>query len=281
MPAPIVLFTYNRLWHAQQTIEALQQNNLARESDLVIFSDGAKADHDQEQVDETRRYLETVSGFKKVILIKREKNRGLAENIIDGVTRVVNEYGKVIILEDDIIVHPHFLVFMNHSLEKYRKEPQVHSITGFSHLQDNVMSEPYFLHLTSSWSWATWEDRWSTYKRDETRLKQFLSTGENRKKFDFNGSFPYSEIAQSYFSGKVQTWALFYHFDMLLKEGLVLYPHVRLVSNIGFDGSGTNCEKIAIGNDPFSYSPLVYPDRVEKSEKATILHENLFKKARQ
>ena len=37
--APVVIFTYNRPWHTQQTLEALQKNQLANESELFIYSD--------------------------------------------------------------------------------------------------------------------------------------------------------------------------------------------------------------------------------------------------
>ena len=101
--APIVLFTYNRPWHTRQTIEALQKNHLASESVIFIFSDGPKTKEDEPKVEEVRKFLKTIQGFKQIEIIEREKNWGLAKNIIDGVTKVVNEYGKVIVLEDDII----------------------------------------------------------------------------------------------------------------------------------------------------------------------------------
>ena len=40
--APVVLFVYTRPWHTRQTIESLLKNEIARDTELFIFSDGPK-----------------------------------------------------------------------------------------------------------------------------------------------------------------------------------------------------------------------------------------------
>ena len=109
--APIVLFVYNRPWHTQQTIEALQKNELVLESELFIYSDAAKIDDVKQAVDEVRSYIKSINGFKKITIIEREENWGLANSIIDGVTTIVNQYSKIIVLEDDLVTSPFFLKF--------------------------------------------------------------------------------------------------------------------------------------------------------------------------
>ncbi len=121
-PAPIVLFTYNRPWHTRQTVEALKKNEFSQESELFIFSDGWKSDEDKPKVLEVRKYLKSIDGFKKINIIERDRNWGLANNIIDGVTKIVNEYGKVIVLEDDLITSPYFLKFMNNTYRRRNYE---------------------------------------------------------------------------------------------------------------------------------------------------------------
>ena len=116
----ILVFAYNRPWHTQQTIEALQKNELASESDLIIYSDEAKTENEQENVDKVRLHINKINKFRKVTIIKREKNWGLANNIIDGVTKVVDQYGKIIVIEDDIVTSPYFLKYMNEALDYYK-----------------------------------------------------------------------------------------------------------------------------------------------------------------
>ena len=122
MLAPIVLFVYNRPWHTAQTLEALKKNYLALNSDLFIFSDGPKNEQAKEKVFEVRKLLKTVTGFKKITIIEKETNIGLANSVINGVTEIINEYRKIIVIEDDIITAPYFLKYMNNALDLYETE---------------------------------------------------------------------------------------------------------------------------------------------------------------
>lgn len=106
--APIALFTYCRPWHTQKTVEALLANHESSETDLYIFSDAPKNEKAIEGVLNTRKYIHTITGFKNVHIIEREKNWGLANSLIDGISKIVNEYGKVIVVEDDIVASPFF-----------------------------------------------------------------------------------------------------------------------------------------------------------------------------
>ena len=129
--APIVLFVYNRPWHTRQTVEALQQNELANESELFIFSDEAKDEMATKHVNDIRDYIRTIDGFKNIEIIERDKNFGLAKSIISGVTEIINQYGTVIVLEDDLVTSPYFLQYMNDALVFYEKEDRVVSVMGY------------------------------------------------------------------------------------------------------------------------------------------------------
>ena len=96
--APILLFTYNRPEHTRRTLEALKNNLLAQESELFIFSDAPKSDADKQKVAEVRNLISEVDVFKKVEIIENENNKGLAKNIIEGITDIISKYGKVVLL---------------------------------------------------------------------------------------------------------------------------------------------------------------------------------------
>jgi GT2 family glycosyltransferase len=129
--APIVLFVYNRLQHTRQTIDALRNNDLAKDSELFIYSDGAINKGAASEVNKVRHLIFGMSGFKKVTIIERDRNWGLAASIIDGVTQVIGQYGRVIVLEDDLVTSPYFLRYMNEALDLYQNEHQVISIVGY------------------------------------------------------------------------------------------------------------------------------------------------------
>jgi len=166
-PAPIVLFVYNRPRHTRQTIEALRKNELAGESDLFIFSDAPKNEEMEEKVKEVREYIKNIDGFKKVTVIEREENRGLAKSIIEGVTKIVKEHGRVIVLEDDIVTSPYFLRFMNDALEFYKGQERVMHISGYVYpIETDGVDDTYFVKPASCWGWATWGRAWSSFKKD-------------------------------------------------------------------------------------------------------------------
>ena len=152
--APILLFTYNRLNHTKHCIESLQKNALAIESELFIYSDAAKTEDQEQAVKDVRLYLQSITDFKKITIIERNKNWGLASNIIDGVTTQVKMYGKVIVLEDDLIVAPHFLDFMNDALELYKDEPKVGHIQACDFTKDPSLPDTFLIKWTGSWGWG-------------------------------------------------------------------------------------------------------------------------------
>ena len=155
--APIVLFVYNRPEHTRKTVKALQDNDLTDESILYIFSDAAKNDDEVENVEKVREYIRTISGFKQIIIIEREKNYGLANSIISGVTEIVNKYGKIIVLEDDLVTSKYFLSFMNDALEIYKDENKVICIHGYIYPIKSELPETFFIKGADCWGWATWK----------------------------------------------------------------------------------------------------------------------------
>lgn len=135
--APILLFVYNRPRHTRQLVQSLLTNELAVKSQLIIYSDAPQNEMDRLAVEKTRNYIHSIKGFATLSIIEREKNHGLARNIIDGVTTQINRYGRIIVLEDDLIVAPYFLQFMNDALEIYKDEPKVGHIQGCDFTNDD------------------------------------------------------------------------------------------------------------------------------------------------
>jgi len=239
--SPIVLFVYNRPWHTQQTIEALQKNELAKESELFIYSDEAKNEEARQSVDEVRDYVDSVDGFKKVTVIKRDKNWGLADSIIDGVTKIVNEYGKIIVLEDDLVTSPYFLKFMNKALVMYENDLNVASIHGYIYPIENL-PETFFIKGADCWGWATWKRAWQHFEKDGQKLLDEVDKNHLQKEIDFNDSSPYVKMLKDQIDGKNNSWAVRWYISAFLKDMLTLYPGQSYVQNIGLDNSGTHCK---------------------------------------
>lgn len=243
MLAPIVLFVYSRLWHTEQTINALKRNDLAEESELIIYSDAAKNEETLKQVQEVRDYLRSIDGFKKITIIERNKNWGLADSIIDGVTTIVNEYGKIIVMEDDLVTSKYFLRFMNEALNMYSDDLGVASITGYIYPLKRADRLPatYFIRGADCWGWATWKRAWLAFEADGRKLLARLIANNQIRDFDFDDSYGYTDMLIRQIDGKNNSWAIRWYASAYLANMLTLYPRDSYVLNIGNDDSGTHC----------------------------------------
>ncbi|MFA5520095.1 MAG: glycosyltransferase [Spirochaetota bacterium] len=247
--APIVLFVYNRPWHTEQTLIALSKNDLANQSILYIYSDGSKTNSTKEEVekiDEVRKLIRTKQWCKEVHVIEREKNWGLADSIVDGVTEIVNRYGKIIVLEDDLVTSPCFLKFMNEALEFYEGEKDIFSITGFSfpqrfmNFKSTGKDDIYFNIRPMSWSWATWEKRWEGIDWDLKDFNAFVSNKRKIKKFNTGGT-DLTPMLLSQNRGEIDSWYVRWSYHAIMRNLYTIYPRISFVNNLGHDGSGVHC----------------------------------------
>lgn len=239
--SPILLFVYNRPAHTRHCIESLSMNPLAAESELFVYADGAKDENITSEVEDVRQYIRTIQGFKSVTVIERNENWGLAKNIIEGVSTQVKKYGKVIVLEDDLIVAPHFLRFMNDALETYKNEPKVGHIQACDFTKDPSLPDTFLIKWTGSWGWATWERAWKHFNPNGKELLKELEQRKLTYTFDFNGKYGFTRMLRRQIEGKNNSWAIRWNASLFLKDILSLNVGRSLVQNEGFDGSGTNC----------------------------------------
>lgn len=243
MYAPITLFVYNRPKHTRRTVEALQKNTLAADSDLIIFSDAQKSESQTDDVRMVRQYIRQVDGFKSVTIVERETNYGLARSIIDGVTKVINERGRIIVLEDDLVTAPYFLSFMNKALDAYQDEDKVMHISGYMFPIDNAdMPETFFLRMASCWGWATWNRAWCHFEKNPKKLLSEY-TEQTISRFNLDGAYNFWLQIEQNESGLMDSWAVFWYATIFQKGGLCLHPESSMVSNTGHDDSGLHCAK--------------------------------------
>ena len=240
--APVALFVYNRPWHTRQTVAALLANPESAQTPLYIFSDAPKNAAASKVVAEVRSYIRKIDGFESVTIIEREVNFGLARSIIDGVTQLCEEHGRVIVLEDDLEISPHFLAYMNAGLTRYENEEKVMQIAGYMFpVALDLQEDALLLPFTSSWGWATWKRAWQYFDASGSGYQRLVEDKGLRHAFDLNGNYGYFQMLESQLRGETDSWAIRWYLSVFLARGLVLYPKITLVRNLGFDGSGINC----------------------------------------
>lgn len=239
--APILLFVYARPEHTRRVLDSLAANVLAARSTLYVFSDGARTAADVEQVERVRRMVGSARGFARVAVTERAENYGLARNIMEGVTEVVERHGRVIVLEDDLVVAPHFLEFMNDALEVYADVEGVGHVQACDFTHDASLPDTFLIRWTGSWGWGTWARAWRLFQPDGRLLLAEIERRGLQRYFDFDGRYGYTRMLRRQTRGKNDSWAIRWNASLFLSGVLSLNVGRSLVANEGFDGSGTNC----------------------------------------
>jgi hypothetical protein len=237
---PIVIFTYRRT--IDKLIESLQNNHLAPMSDLYIFSDGYKSQKDKEDVLAVRESLKKIEGFKNITLYESEYNKGLASSIIHGVSTIINQYEKIIVLEDDLIVSNNFLDYMNDALDFYQDNHSIWSISGYSpklECLQEYQEDIYLSYRCNSWGWSTWKSRWDKIDWDIKDWKSFKDNKQEVNQFNIAGNDMYAML-EAQMSGKIDSWAIRWCYNQFKYNSYTIYPKESKIQNFGFDSKGTH-----------------------------------------
>ena len=246
--APIALFVYNRPYHTAKTLEALRANDLADQSQLFVFCDGPKKNADRKTLNAIAAVREVVKSqqwYQQVSIIESDTNKGLADAIVAGVTKIVNEYGKIIVLEDDIVTAKGFLSYMNAALNCYENQEKVMHIGAYMPYTNSIrtLPETFFSRFMSCWGWGTWKASWEQANWDAATLYHEIAKPQVRYQFNLDGVLNFHEQLEQNISGQIHTWAIKWFASIFLNQGLCLYPKVSLTQNIGLDGTGVHCDE--------------------------------------
>ena len=245
--APLVLFVYNRPDHVRLCLEAVNKNVHSDETDFYIFSDGAKNQKDAESVNEVRSLLKKFAdnnSFKSVNITESNTNKGLAASVISGVDEVIGKYGRVIVLEDDLITSSDFLNFMNGALDYYERNQIIWSVAGYTpelRCIKRYKHDVWFCDRAGSWGWATWSDRWKSIDWNVTDYNEFINDPSRVKQFKKRG-YNMPEMLEKQMNGEIDSWAIRFCYEQYKQDKVTVKPAISRIYNIGFDGTGTHGE---------------------------------------
>lgn len=274
---PVALFTYSRPQHTELALDALSHCTRLDACCIYIYCDGPKTPEQATVVAESRRVVHRWASSLKATVVEREHNLGLARSIVTGVTDLCQQYGRVIVLEDDLVVSPDFLEYMLQALDLYKDATNVYQISGYMFpVKHPDKPDAFFLPLTTTWGWATWDRAWKIFDWEPQNALRLLENEQMRKKFDLDGSYPYTEMLKQRLAGENSSWGILWWWAVFNAQGLVLHPRRSLVWVGGFDSSGTHCgsesdfrqlpvETFICGQ---LSNPIVYPTTVLTDRKA-------------
>lgn len=272
--APIIIFVYNRADHFIQTYNALAACKEAKESDLFIFSDGAKNESGKAKVDEVRAAVNTIKNsgaFKSVTVTESSVNKGLAASVISGVTEVINKYSKAIVVEDDCKVSPFFLNFINKSLDYYKDNKKIGSIAGYTpmiDLPDSYKDDVFAAYRSCSCTWATWADRWHNVDWKLKEIEDFYKSPKLIKKLNSNGSDRFIRLYRQT-KGNGSSWSVRFGAHLVKNDLITVYPRYSYITNIGCDESGVHskaddAEKMRVDLSKAIENPVLTDVEIDK-----------------
>lgn len=276
--APIVCFGFDRPLHLKRMLETLEKNKEAAESNLFICIDGPKDTTDKELHSQTLKIANEKYNFKKISIIERSNNLGLRNNIVQTITEVMNKFDRVIVLEDDLIIGPNFLNYMNNALSKYRDNNQVWHINGYCYPQINNSKKSSFAHYISPWGWGTWRDKWDLFINGDYFHQNLISqlSKEDINRFNIFGHYDWENILIKTKSGSVNSWAAFWYQAIFLNDGLSLFPNKSHTQNGGFDGTGEHCSDVNDWNTSLNKNKTTtFPNKLSTS-KTFLFNSKLF-----
>ena len=282
--APIVLFVYNRPEHTRKTVESLLKNAFAGRSELFIYSDGSKNDEDEGKVESVRQYIHNISGFKRVEIIEREKNFGLAKSVISGVSNVLNKFSSVIVMEDDMVCSPFFLEFINTLLDFYKENSKVFSVTGYTfpiEIPSSYYYDVYASVRASSWGWGTWKNRWEKVDWEVKDFNEFINEPKLTAQFNLGGE-DLTKMLKNQKEGKIDSWAVIWTYAHFVNDAYCIYPVKSRIKNIGTDKSGVHTSKtnkfdVDLYED---HQALTLIENIEPDENILKNFRKFFKKNR-
>jgi hypothetical protein len=273
--AAIAIFVFRRPEHTRKMLGHLTKCSGFESSPIYIFCDAAKYIDQKKAVDETRKIVDEMIGARAIV-VHAEKNKGLANSIIEGVNAVLESHEKIIVVEDDLVLNLNFLSYMNDALIHFENAPQVMQVSGFKFEVAENSTPQYqkssFLPFTSSWGWGTWSRAWRQFDPTAQGWKRVFKEPSVKRRFNLDNSYDYSSMLYGQMVGQLDSWAIRWYLSVFERNGLVLYPPKSLVQNNGFDGSGTHGSGAAniasLPENSVSIEGWQFPDNIQVDDLA-------------
>jgi len=207
---------------------------------LYIVSDAAFTSADKAKINEVRAYISQIEGFKSVISINRNENLGSFLSVRKAIDEILQKYRKIIFLEDDNIVSPNFLGFLNEGLAFYQNEKTIFSISAYNYpitIPASYHHNVYKWQGFSAWGVGLWLDRWEKMDWKLPKPDVIKQNKALKKKINLAGEHLYPLIKYSHNSGR-EIIDVIVSYYMCQQDLFSVFPITSKVRNMGHDGSG-------------------------------------------
>jgi len=239
---PVLLLGYNR----PEQMRGLIQSLAAVKPKLILLSvDGPKINRlrDIELVRHTQEMVNEITWDAEIRTRFRESNLGLRNAVVDAVTWANNEFGKVIVLEDDVRAGPQLLDFLNYYLVKYENQRDIAHINGYNLVPSQHLSNPSEPSRMSiypeSYAWATWEKAWSKYDDNMIWAKNVSISELKNICGSTVGALRWKQNFSDAAAGRIDTWAYRWLTTIWENNFKVISPNQNISTYTGWE-NGTH-----------------------------------------
>jgi hypothetical protein len=250
--APVIILVLDRFNHFKACFESLEKCVFAEHTDVYIALDYPPSNKYRAGWLKVSDYLEKKveqNIFKKLIIVKRDRNFGVRfpdGNFSSIISDLQHKYETYIILEDDNILSPNFLVYINKGLEKFRDDDRISLVCGYNYPMDFPQSYKNNFYISkhlSSWGYGTWFSKEKHINKyyNLNFLKNLLKDKKSFEKLmKYRPSTVYSIINMIknntiYGDSAIGSY-------LCLEDKYCLFPTISKVKNIGVDGTGVNAK---------------------------------------
>lgn len=282
MPAPIAIFIFDRPGHLKAMLATLQRCAQFAESPLYVFGDGPSCDEQQPNIEAARAIARNMLGDRATYILSPD-NKGLARSIIDGVAQLTESHGQVIVIEDDLDLHPYFLTYMNDALSRYADDDLVFQVSGhcFDVPEFAGRNSAVVLPLTTTWGWGTWARAWRQFEEIPRGWEEVQTDKDLRRRFNLGGTYDYTSMLRAFMAGQNRSWGVRFYWTVFRAGGVSVFPPVTLVRNCGMDGSGTHgrglFRRFAANTFDRDVSALALPDPIVVDEDLACVRQAIFR----
>ena len=230
--APIAIFCYRRLDLLKKLLKSIEKNKNSKKFQVFFFLDNFKNETDKKDVIKVHNFIKNYNFFYKKKIILRNTNLGLKKNIKDGINLVFKKHDKIIVLEDDLEVSRNFFFTINTLLDKYKKNNEITSVTGYSfgNKNLNIKKNFFLLKRPSSWGWGTWKNKWISLHKTKLNSEPNLN--------DYGNDLIIMSLKKR--KKILNSWAYDWTLKHIKGGKYCIYPKFSMVKNNGHDKYASN-----------------------------------------
>lgn len=225
----IVVVAFNRENALKRCLHALSKAQYTNKIELIISID--RSDSNATILELANHFLWKY-GQKKVIY--QNQHLGLREHILKC-GDLSQEYGNIILLEDDIYVSPYFYNFSTQAVEFYQVDHRIAGISLYSPRYNETAGLPFvplqsnydifFSQFPSSWGQLWTPDQWKMFR-------DWYNTSSNLEIDLLDSSIP-----QNVKEWPESSWKKYFFKYMITHNKYFVYPYISLSTNFGDIGT--------------------------------------------